>query len=163
MSTWRFTSLQRGTEFDLPLELVWELNGDPMSDDYLPEEASAPELWSKWVSHYGEPVMPIYWYVAGPAKFEFAPRDLQPQHQGGDQQRDADFLTYYTVPVTGDDDEVIQWSRLPVVDKLWRPNETSKGGFIQEATGWKPSPLQSYADISVLARAAVLDFPSPPD
>jgi hypothetical protein len=160
MSTWRFTSLQSGVEFELEMSLTWELNGDPMSDDYHPEEITAVELWNRWVERYGEPIMPILWFVQGPGKFEAAPRILQPQDP--DRVQAPDFLTYYTPPVEVDDDEPVQWSRLPVEDKLWRVGRGDKGGFIQEATGWKPSPLQSHADITVLARAANLRLPTPP-
>jgi hypothetical protein len=36
----------------------------------------------------------------------------------------------------------MNWFMLPVVDKLWNSERFDKGGFIQEATGWKPSILQ---------------------
>jgi hypothetical protein len=46
--------------------------------------------------------------------------------------------------------EEINWLRLPVVDKLWRADRGDPGGFIQEETGFKPSPFQSALDLRVL-------------
>jgi hypothetical protein len=148
----------------MPLSLYWEINGDPITDDYTPDEISAEELWNIWVEHYGKDVMPIMWLVHGEAKAEFAPPSLQPQLKDFLPDRvmsdDKDgFLAYYPLPVDAATDEPMRWSRLPVEDKLWRPANSCKGGFIQEVTGWKPSPLQSYADIKVLAMAAGLKQP----
>jgi hypothetical protein len=159
MAPWHFTSLQSGVEFDLELELYWEINGDPITDDYEPQETSARELWDLWVERYGQDVMSIMWFVQGPGKFEFAPPSLQPQAELTETDAERGFLAYYTLPVQGDDDDPVQWARLRVVDKLWRPGQPDKGGFIQEVTGWKPSPLQSHADIRVLALAAHLRAP----
>jgi len=39
---------------------------------------------------------------------------------------------------------------LPVQDKLWRPGQAGKGGFIQEATGWKPAILQPFVYLQSL-------------
>jgi hypothetical protein len=52
-----------------------------------------------------------------------------------------------------------------VIDKLWRvdlpPHVATKGGFIQEATGWKPSPLQPYINLRQLAAMAEMPYPAP--
>ena len=85
----------------------------------------------------------------GTELIEFAPFDpLRPDRK--------DFLTYFTSPVSATSGEPLNWLRLPVVDKLWRPGRGDKGGFIQEATGWKPSPLQPLIHIDQL-RAVPLD------
>jgi hypothetical protein len=167
MAQWRFKSLESGVEFEMPLSLYWEINGDPITDDYTPEEISARELWDLWVERYGSNVMPIMWMVHGDAKAEFAPPSLQPQLRdllSRDLKSDSEegFLAYYPWPVDSATGEHLRWSSLPVEDKLWRPGNATKGGFIQEATGWKPSPLQSHADIKILAMAAGLKQPRTP-
>jgi hypothetical protein len=148
----------------MQLSLYWEIEGDPITDDYTPDEISANELWDRWVERYGKDIMPIMWLVHGDAKSEFAPPSLQPQLKeilsGRNLEDHTDgFLAYYPWPVDVTTGERLRWSSLPVEDKLWRPGSANKGGFIQEATGWKPSPLQSYADIKVLAAAAGLKQP----
>jgi hypothetical protein len=49
VTRWRFNSLESGVEFEMPLSLYWEINGDPITDDYTPDEISAEELWNIWV------------------------------------------------------------------------------------------------------------------
>jgi hypothetical protein len=66
---------------------------------------------------------------------------------------DGDFLTYYSWPEDANG-EPIMWTALPVADKLWREDDAAKGGFVQEATGWKPSPFQAVMDVGLIARAA---------
>ena len=64
-----------------------------------------------------------------------------------------DFLSFFTWPEDAETGKPLNWLELPVVDKLWRPNRADKGGFIQEATSWKPSILQPYVYLSSLERA----------
>ena len=52
--------------------------------------------------------------------------------------------------VTG---EELNWLTLPVVDKLWNRKRADKGGFIQEATGWKPAIFQPYVYLPSLMSA----------
>ena len=54
------------------------------------------------------------------------------------------FLTYYTWPISSLTGEPLNWLTLPVVDKLWNDGRADKGGFIQEATRWKPAVLQPF-------------------
>ncbi|MFG3702407.1 hypothetical protein ACGF5C_31670 [Micromonospora sp. NPDC047620] len=162
---WTFRSRASGYRKEEPLRLYWELHCDPISDDWLPDEISAEELWRLWITRYprdeqaeaqfGTGAMRIWWFVDGHSVFEGAPF----QHPGASRQGADDFLAHYTVPINVNTGEHIQWTRLPVVDKLWQPGRADKGGFIQEATGWKPSPLQPYVDVRQLARAARLALP----
>ncbi|MBC2868546.1 hypothetical protein H1R13_27335 [Streptomyces mexicanus] len=55
--------------------------------------------------------------------------------------------------------ERVNWMRLPVMDRGWNGTTADKGGFIQEATGWKPSPLQPTMDFIQIGRAAGLYVP----
>jgi hypothetical protein len=156
---WRYGT-RRGDEKLGELELVWELLGDPISDDYLPDEISADELLEQWLTwvwerkafdgDLGVPHVPIQWCVHGAsaATFEGVP-PIDPL------DREDHFGTYYTHPTEERGGEALNWLRLPVRDKLWRPGHADKGGFIQEATGFKPSALQPALDLRVLGAAGV--------
>ncbi len=63
------------------------------------------------------------------------------QHKHGMKHSD-DFLSFFTWPVHSVTGERLNWLTLPAVDKLWDPRRADKGGFIQQATGWKPAILQ---------------------
>ncbi|MFD7964254.1 hypothetical protein ACFV5J_25980 [Streptomyces zaomyceticus] len=67
-----------------------------------------------------------------------------------------DFLTFYTWPVHAETRERINWVRVPVRDRLWHGSRADKGGFIQELTGWKPSPFEPLFHVDVIAGAARL-------
>jgi len=159
---------------------VWEVHCDPMSDDYYIDEIEPEDLWREWVRRYpsdpeaeavfGPGAVSIGWYVEGHGTFESAPfQDLRPLNRGlgkhGIGPDTKNFLTYYTEPYDADTGEPIQWAALPVIDKVWREHalprgpHSTKGGFIQEATGWKPSPLQPFVNIELLARASGLARP----
>jgi hypothetical protein len=139
-----------------PLALYWEVNGDPITDDYLPEEATAVGLWDEWLAwreRQGEGwEARISWHVRGDGIAEAAP---------GQDVSWGDFLEHYYWPhdvATGDN---LQWTRLPVVDKLWQPGRADKGGFIQEATGWKPGAFQDSVNLDLIAQLAGLTRPRP--
>lgn len=127
------------------LTLYWEVEGDPISDDLTPDEIGSLELFRRWRQRYSDDVQKISWFVQGAQTHEFAPF-----------QGEQDWLTHYYWPVNADTGERANFLQLPVVDKLWRPGRADKGGFIQEALGWKPSPFQASADFAVLSRAAGL-------
>ncbi|MQS05680.1 hypothetical protein FNX48_000345 [Streptomyces sp. IF17] len=55
--------------------------------------------------------------------------------------------------------EPVNWLRLPVVDRSWNAKASQKGGFVQEASGWKPSALQPTMNVVEIARAAGLWVP----
>jgi hypothetical protein len=166
---WTFTT-RRGT-YTRTEELVLypEPDGSSMSDDFTPDEADADELWRMWVDRYavtyhqkhpdqyrlGE--VPIYWTVTLPSftgVFEAAPFAPNPLAE--------DFLTHYTLPMNTETRERINWVRLPVMDRGWNATTADKGGFIQEATGWKPSPLQPTMNYLSIGRAAGLYVPDLP-
>jgi hypothetical protein len=63
------------------------------------------------------------------------------------------FLTFFTWPVNTATNEPLNWLTLPVKDKLWTPKNADKGGFIQQATGWKPAILQPYVYLPALESA----------
>lgn len=168
---WTFDNLKHGNyKRTRPLWLYWEVHGDPISDDWAINDISPDELWQVWLTrtsrdvdaerHYGPGAVRIWWYVEGPGVFEFAPH----QEHTEDVYAPANFLDHFTHPRGAEPWDLLQWTRLPVVDKIWRTHDLPdryerKGGFIQEATGWKPSPLQPYVNVHQLARAARLYTP----
>lgn len=126
-----------------PLSLVWEASCDPISDDYTPEDMSAAELWREWRRRYPGEVKEVHWFVHGDdGVFEAAPGFELGLHG---------FVDSYAWPHYANGTPA-RWADLPVVDKLWRPGRADKGGFIQEHTGWKPSPLQRTMDAALLDR-----------
>ncbi|WP_432247691.1 hypothetical protein ACRAR1_07010 [Streptomyces sanyensis] len=170
---WRFRTRMGGYEHVVPLVYHWEVNGAPMSDDYTPDEADAAELWARWIAEFGnrghldypERLKPgqvtIYWSVLSPGGggiFESAP--YGPPMLWSDSLRE-DFLTHYSEPVHEKTEEPINWTRVPVRDLGWSSTASDKGGFIQEATGWKPSPLQAVMDVGRIAAASGLPGPAP--
>lgn len=165
---WTYRSLASGYETTTPLTLYWEAHCDPISDDWEPEDIDAHALLRMWVqryypdrfgeSMYGPGMVHIYWGVRGKdghGVFEKAPFAADAL----DAREDENFLTELSWPVHADTGERVNWAALPVVDKLWRPGRrgrADKGGFIQEATGWKPSPLQPAFHLpGILAAAGI--------
>lgn len=145
---WRF----HGRQYHDPegrvgeLFAYWEVESDPISDDYTTDEISAQELLDMWVAkvapHHPDGLIPITWHVEGP---DVAVGEVMPfQYEHFEGSLDEDFLTFFTWPVNAATGARLNWFELPVVDKLWRPGSAEKGGFIQEATGWKPSILQPF-------------------
>ncbi len=162
---WQFTNRESGYTRTVPLWLYWEVEGDPLSDNYDLDDLDAVEMWNEWRRQYppdadeffGPTTKRIWWYIDGGGVCESAPgQDLR----GSRYVPEDDFLTWYTWPVNPQTGELLQWLRLPVVDKLWRTararGTTTKGGFIQEATGWKPSPLQPFVDVAQLEQMSRL-------
>lgn len=144
------------------LEYVWELDGSSISDNYCSdpdcEDYASPDqllrIWLEWRKKRGEnnSVADVYWGVHGSrGTFEHAPFATGPSAEW-----EEDFLTGYTWPVRVDTGERVRWPGLPVADSLWRGDHGSpaaqmdKGGFIQELTGWKPSPLVPQVNLNWL-------------
>ena len=69
---------------------------------------------------------------------------------------DENFLSFYGWPAHSATGEQLNWLTLPVLDKRWNAKRADKGGFIQEATGWKPSILQPFVYLPGLAKASGL-------
>lgn len=154
---WTFEDLQSAWRTSTELVLRWELNGDTISEDYELDQIESDDLmdiWLDWVWQHnafsedlGAPHVPIQWFVVGgdAGVLEYAP-PLIPSDG-------VNFRSRFTEPVDTETGEEINWLRLPVIDKLWRPGRDEVGGFVQEATGWKPSALQPALDLRVLGVA----------
>ena len=149
--SWKAESRRTDYTWEGSLKAYWEVALDPISDDFTPDEMAAEELlymWAEQVSeHHPDGLVPISWYVQqGSGNIESMPF----QHGSYRDEQQDDFLTYFTWPVDSETGAPLNWLELPVVDKLWRPDDPSKGGFIQEATGWKPSILQPFVFLPAL-------------
>jgi hypothetical protein len=160
---WVFHHQQDSREITADLSLDWEINGISIADAYDPEDTDALELWRIWVKRYGHQEHPqlgsgwatISWYVTSPAAkiIENAPfayeNELPPT---------PNFLDFFTWPQDEHTGARLRWSTLHVEDKAWTPGRADKGGFFQEATGWKPAPYQPLVHLPSLAGAAGLTY-----
>jgi predicted GIY-YIG superfamily endonuclease len=164
---WTYMSRASGYTRTGPFWLDWEASCDPISEDFYVDEITAVELWREWRRRYpvdrgaeavyGKGAVAIHWFVGGACGCEAAPfadvRALQAGmallgHRTADPAIDRGFLRHFTWPVDAAGQQ-LQWTRLQVADKVWREHDlpalhSFKGGFIQEATGWKPSSYQTH-------------------
>lgn len=145
-----FSGRRWSHHFESDLAAYWEVHGDPISDDYTPDDGSPSflfRLWRTWAAQrHPDGNVPIYWYVEGTNGRGIESLPGAP-HNGG---AGHDFLTWYSWPVVSLTGEPLVWTDLPVVNKLWRESQANKGGFIQEHTGWKPTIYQPYVQIGHL-------------
>ncbi|MCW5832356.1 MAG: hypothetical protein KIS78_07960 [Labilithrix sp.] len=122
-----------------------------MSDDYLPEDTSAEELLDIWIKYalkrYPEGYLSISWFVESPDAGLFEGMPFQHDHPHDD------FLSHFSWPVHAQTGDRLDWLSLPVQDLHWRKGRGDKGGFIQEATGWKPSILQPGVHLAMFRDA----------
>lgn len=143
---YRFSSLRSGFTRTTGLSWLWEVNGTPMSDEYTPDEVDAVKLLRLWIERYypdsgaeqryGPGMVSISWFITGTdTTIEIAPFQALDHGVG-------DFLTAFTWPVHAGTGEPVNWLSLPVADGQWNARRADKGGFLQQATGWKPAPLQ---------------------
>lgn len=150
--SWKVRNLRSDYEWEGALEAYWEVRLDPMSDEYTPNEIAALELFERWVKQVRDKcpdgLVPIYWSIQSREHGLFEHMPFQFNHFE-DKPRE-DFLTFFAWPVNSVTGERLNWLTLPVVDKLWNSNHADKGGFIQEATGWKPAILQPYVYLPAL-------------
>lgn len=171
---WLFSSKESNHCNTEELVLYAEPYGCWITDDYTPDDAGAAALWRMWVNqfaHLGHKRWPdlyrpgevhISWYVKQPGTpgvSEGAPHvsdERRHPRLPGASDPSHNFLTHYTHPIHAETGEKLNWLRLPVLDRAWNATAADKGGFIQEATGWKPSPLQPTMDVLHLSAAAGL-------
>ena len=153
-TVWKFNDIKTGAGLTATnMEAVWEAHWDPISDNYTPD-ISAQGLLSEWAekvrAEHPDGLVPISWFVnvySGTAKtFEGMPFQFHPF------LRDESFLSFFTWPTDQETGALLNWLTLPIVDKLWQRGKVNKGGFIQEATGWKPSILQPHVYLPSLEK-----------
>lgn len=155
--TWKVCSHRTNYEWEGLLEAYWEVTLDPISDDYTPQEIGARELFHKWEKLVREKspggLIRISWFVQCKEQGKFNLMPFQFNHFPEYAHTHEDFLTFFTWPVNSVTGERLNWLTLPVVDKLWNPKRADKGGFIQQATAWKPAILQPYVYLPALSSA----------
>ena len=143
---------------------VQAIASEMISDDWLPGEIDAVELFRQWWQRYGVDAaerfglpaghVPLYWYVdvTGPQRTTFESAPFSDPHSS--QPNGEDFLTFFSWPVSEQTGERLRWPELLVREKRWNESQADKGGFIGEALGWQPSAYQPSFDAVLLARAA---------
>ncbi len=153
---WKVRSRRSDYEWEGMLTAYWEVELDPISDDYTPQEISADGLLSIWEKgvrdKYSNGLIPISWFVQckEQGKFDYMPF----QFNHWPEYSHEDFLTNFKWPLSSETGERLNWLTLPVIDKLWNPRHADKGGFIQQATGWKPAILQPHVYLPALLSIA---------
>ncbi|WP_406723896.1 hypothetical protein WJ438_03425 [Streptomyces sp. GD-15H] len=175
---WTFRSRESGYVNTEELALSWLVGGTaPICEDPSAEGKPAADLWhywardanryhERWPDAFRPGEVHISWKVVAPPPgdgvFEGAPYTRDERHLPRQSQVDEsqhDFLTWYTYPEHAETGERVNWLRLPVLDRAWRDGTEDLGGFIQEASGWKPSPLQLAMDVVQVARGCGLWTP----
>lgn len=154
-NTWNFRiRSDRGPGWtDMPLSLSWSLpEAASISDNNTQEDMSARQALTVWLERLeGATAIPISWAVSGQGIYEkapFCPPDA-------DDPAPENFLTFYTWPVHAATGQRLLFTQLPVADETWEPGlDRGKAGFVQAATGWKPSPLQQTMDLEIILAAA---------
>lgn len=134
----RFHSLVTGHLVESSLSAYWEVEVDSISDEFTPAKITATDLLSAWVEEVKslpDAIVPIRWFVTSDQGLEAMPFQFC-------DSTSENFLTHHSWPEDAVSGEPLNWLLLPVVDKHWNSTASDKGGFIQEATGWKPSILQ---------------------
>jgi len=159
---WKFENKKHGNTFTVEQFVAhWEVSLDPISDDYTPDEISAYDLFYEWVEQikkekkeYQNGLIPIHWSIDIRDMRPFAAMPFQYDFYNNGRGKDMlDFLTIFSWPINITTNEPLNWFKIPVIDKSWRVDKADTGGFIQEATGWKPSILQPYIHLLALEKA----------
>lgn len=151
---------RRGNTRTGDLQLVYEVNLEPIGDDFDARRHSAKRAFAAWrkevlqqkrygaLCRYPERVIPIAWYVDGAGAFECA----SPTNYWWFLDRCEWFGDFYSQPIDLQTNRPISDLRsVPIEQKTWKPKRQSRGGFITMATGgWKPFPLQRWVDLDYL-------------
>lgn len=143
--TYTFYSIKHGFSKNCALDAYWEVALDPISDHFTPNDISAEALFQLWVEEvqrkYTDGLIPIRWFIRGKGITEFFPYQFC--------SSEKNFLDYWTHPVDTNG-KLLNFLKLQVRDKLWNKQRCNKGGFIQQAIGWKPSVLQHAIYLPIL-------------
>lgn len=154
---WRSNRVGTTWEPEGMLVAYWEVEGDPISDEYTPKEISARELFNRWAAgvqkRFPNNLIPIHWFLEYKGKDLSTFEGMPFQFEHIPDSFPENFLTFFTWPVNSKTGEQLNWLTLQVADKLWNRRRADKGGFIQEATGWKPAILQPYVYLPSLMSA----------
>jgi hypothetical protein len=136
---------------DTTLWLEYEVAGSIMGDDYSLNDMSPDEMFREYVREFtdskldSENDLPsgyahITWSVIGKDLGpELAP--FQPDRWPSMPEYE-DYLTFFKWPVNAATGERADFLTMPVRSMQWNRTQRDRGGFIEEATGWKPAALQ---------------------
>ena len=116
--------------------------------DFEPEldAGDAFDRWAKKVlENNSSGLVKLDWLVEMPEQ-DFKPEFFPGQYE----QEGSDFLTYFSNPINEQTGQLLDWGTVPVKKLRWNKKQKDAGGFIEEATGWKPSLLQSHIDVYFL-------------
>lgn len=133
---------QSGNRRTEPLCLDYEVNCSSMSDDWIVDEIDAFDLFDMWFDRYYDKFSgqaPIYWFVAGPSVFESAIPQFGPAWD-----------SYYYPPIEASTGRRVPLCALPVRREHWCEKASDKGGFIEEATRWRPTPFTTSVSMDML-------------
>ena len=183
---WEWRSRSTGVLRRGPLYLHWKADGDEISESCDPAEMDAPAVWALWIDTLvandrletiaGPGWVRLYWFARGlrVGSFPTVPPDVAGDLLATPEMMDTfntarfvmathqAFVDHFTWPVDAVTQMPVNWLRLPVPDKYWNADRVSRGGFIQQATGWKPAPLQPFIHIPTMAECAGLYAPRLP-
>jgi hypothetical protein len=164
--TWRFRGRNPGDERTGELYLTYQVELDPIGDEYDPFCESADDTFWHWrdawlryrrrltsgeLLAYPVSVVPISWAVTGVSTFESA----SPRNYWWFENRSEWWGDFYTRPINATTGlPLTSVVHLPIEKKVWTPKRSAGGGFITAATGWTPTPLQPWVDIDSLAGMA---------
>ena len=158
MPTWTIRSRISRHEWQGRLFAYWEVHYDPVSDPYTFADAGALDLLGIWADvvrkEHPNGLVPILWLLT--SRPVFKPEFLPFQYNHTPDLSWEDFLTFYEWPLNARTGERLNWNTLPVASKLWNATRQDKGGFIQQATGWKPAIYQPFVYLPALLDAAGL-------
>ncbi len=155
--SWKWRHRQSGAHWEDELWAYWEVELDPISDDFTPQDISAQELLKRWVvrvrKKYPNGLVPIHWFVKSRQALDRMP--FQFDHKAG--AFPDNFLTHYTWPISSLTGEPLNWLTLPVVDKLL----LGVLGLTTCLKGLKNSPRLTPRAASIAARASTVTPLSP--
>lgn len=133
----------------------YAINYEALSDEYDCSETPAWVVYDRWrdwarkrPEHHPLGVS-ISWHVAGLGTFDDHPTAYDHYQEAS---RIYKWTHWFHTPQRTDG-EPFNWSDLPIEVKRWHPSfECAKGGFIEEHTGFRPSPLQPFVTLDQLER-----------
>jgi len=130
--------------------LEWDVeDGAFYAQNWVPAEISALELFERWRREVvgGSGAAALFWTVCAESGWgrrrDIARYPFAVQHH---LVAGRSFGELFTVPVSEQTGETIRWERVSVADKRWRAGRVDSSGFVQEALGWSPHPLQPVFD-----------------
>lgn len=165
--TWTIRDLEWGMVLqNRRLSLDWELrDAGHFSENWVPSEVDAAGLLRLWAAHAGRDgdLLTISWWVVMERRFGRQREiDRWPVATPAAVLGRSSFSDIFSTPLSERTGDVVEWDRIAVVDKSWVRGRTDPGGFVQEATGWKPAPLQRSVRLGALLALAPAGVPPGP-